>query len=138
MIDLLGQDVPAEPEEIARFFSPDLSAAEKTEFDTLKRKCIELRQTIVDRKGSMPIGVLRWSLNYAKSNRPEFDGIIATVKRRFGPIATPSFVGRVKNINAFRNNYIAHQDMELDDLDEAEKGLREWINGLYEIWSIHQ
>lgn len=138
MIDLLGQDVPEDLASISTFFSPDLSGAtDKSEFDILERKCRELRQTIVDRKGSMPIGVLRWSLNYAKSNRPEFDGIISTVKRRFGPIATPAFVGRVKNINAFRNNYIAHQDMELDDLDEAEKGLKDWINGLYEIWSIH-
>lgn len=139
MIDFLGQDVPDDPDGINKFFSPDFtSVSDRAELDSLTKKCWELRQTIVDRKGSMPIGVLRWSLNYAKSNRPEFDGIIATVKNRFGPIATPEFVNLVKDINVFRNNYIAHQEMELDDVDEAREGLRTWVKGLYDIWKVHQ
>lgn len=138
MIDVLSSDVPENADEVNSYFSPDLSAVtDKTEFETLRRKCYELRQTIVDKKGSMPIGVLRWSLNYAKSDRPEFDGIIATVKNRFGPIATPGFVKLIKSINAFRNNYIAHQEMELDDVEEAKTGLAEWLNGLYQIWKAH-
>lgn len=137
MIDLLGMDVPADEEEVNRFFTPDLSSTEESEAESLKRQAFNLRQTIVDRKGSMPIGVLRWSLKYARSPRPSFGGIFETIKQRFGAIATKEFVKEIEKINAFRNTYIAHQEQSLEDVTETRDALKKWCKGLWDIWSAH-
>jgi type III restriction enzyme len=137
MIDVLGVDLPDGDSELAQFFNPDLTAIPDAERERLKRNAFSLRQTLVDRKGSMPIGVLRWSLNYAKSPRPSFGGIFTTIKQRFGGIATKEFVKEIEHINAFRNSYIAHQEKELDDVSQAREALKEWSRGLYDIWKVH-
>jgi type III restriction enzyme len=137
MIDVLGPEVPNHDKEIQEFFTPDASSSEDTDPESLKRNAFNLRQTLVDRKGSMPIGVLRWSLNYAKSPRPSFGGIFGTIKGRFKGIATKEFVKEVERINAFRNLYIAHQEKELKDVNQARDALKEWSTGLYNIWKAH-
>ena len=38
-------------------------------------------------------------------------------------------------IYSFRNEYIAHQDRELSDLELAKKALIQWASGLHRIWS---
>ena len=85
----------------------------------------------------MPIGVLRWSLNYAKSPRPSFGGIFETIKRRLAALATKEFTKEVEKINSFRNSYIAHQEQELTDVAQAREALKEWSKGLYDIWKAH-
>ena len=137
MIDLLGADLPSRDEELDTFFCPDLSVVPGPDQDSVKATAFKLRQTLVDRKGSMPIGVLRWSLNYAKSPRPSFGGIFETIKKHFGPIAAPEFVKKIEHINAFRNRYVAHQEKELQDVAEAREALKDWSNGLYDIWQAH-
>jgi type III restriction enzyme len=138
MIDLLGTDVPSSEDEMKKYFEGDLSLASLDERQHLKNWSFRLRQTIVDKKGSSPIGTLRWALNYAKSTqRPSFGGIFETVKTGFGPIASPELVKKMERINALRNNYVAH--VEKHDLtpEKAKEGLDEWIGGLYDIWKAH-
>ncbi len=138
MIDLLGVDIPPDdPEALSAFFNPDLSSAPGDERNSLQSNALKLKMTLVDRKGSMPIGVLRWSLNYAKSPRPSFGGIFGTIKQRFGTIATKEFVKEVERINSFRNSYIAHQEQELSDVAQAREALKGWSKGLYDIWKAH-
>ena len=137
MIDLLGVDVPEGDEAVKQFFTPDLRQAPPGDHDSLKSNALKLRFTLVDRKNSMPIGVLRWSLNYAKSPRPSFGGIFETIKQRFATLATKEFVKEVEKINSFRNSYIAHQEQELSDVAQAREALKEWSKGLYDIWKAH-
>jgi hypothetical protein len=137
IIDLLGVDVPTDEEDLNKFFTPDLSSIEESEAVSLKRQAFNLRQTIVDRKGSMPIGVLRWSLNYARSPRPSFGGIFDSIKQRFEGIATKDFVKEIEKINGFRNTYIAHQEQPLEDVSQTRDALKKWCKGLWDIWSAH-
>jgi type III restriction enzyme len=85
----------------------------------------------------MPIGVLRWSLNYAKSPRQSFGGIFDSVKKRFAPIASKEFVKQIEKINGFRNTYVAHQEQPLEDVEQARTALKEWSAGLCDIWKAH-
>jgi hypothetical protein len=84
-----------------------------------------------------PIGVLRWSLNYAKSTRQSFGGIFEAIKRRFAPIASKEFVKQIEKINGFRNTYVAHQEQPLEDVEQARSALKEWAAGLYALWKAH-
>ena len=81
----------------------------------------------------MPIGVLRWALNYAKSPRPNFGGIFHAIRVQMGPIASKEFAKQIESVNKFRNNYVAHQDHELTDVEKARQGLREWVAALSEM-----
>jgi type III restriction enzyme len=137
MIDLLGPDVPQDQDQMEQFFQADVSSLPAKEGESIKWNARNLRMTIVDRKGTMPIGVLRWSLNYAKSPRPSFGGVFDTIKKRFGGIATKEFVKQIERISAFRNTYIAHQEQELSDVSEAREALKQWSVGLFDIWRAH-
>jgi type III restriction enzyme len=137
MIDLLGADVPEAPNELEKFFEADVSSLQGKEADTIRFYARNLKGTIVDRKGTMPIGVLRWSLNYAKSSRESFGGIFDSVKSRFSPLASKDFVKQIERINAFRNTYVAHQELPLEDVEQARSALKEWGAGLCDIWKAH-
>jgi type III restriction enzyme len=137
MIDLLGSDVPEDPEELEQFFTPDVSSLPTKEGDTVKWNARNLKGTIVDRRGTMPIGVLRWSLNYARSPRQSFGGIFETIKNRFATIASKEFIKQIEHINGFRNTYVAHQEQPLEDVEQARAALKEWAGGLCDIWKAH-
>ena len=137
MIDLLAGDVPTDPGALNEFFEPDLSSTMDADVEGLKRNALNLRRTIVDRKGTMPIGVLRWSLSYAKSQRESCGGIFDCIKSRFAPIASKEFVKQVEKINGFRNTYVAHQEQPLEDVEQARTALKEWAAGLFDIWRAH-
>jgi type III restriction enzyme len=137
MIDLLGPDVPEDPKQLEQFFEANVSSLPKDEADQIKWNARNLKGTIVDRKGTMPIGVLRWSLNYAKSPRQLFGGIFDSIKNRFAPIASKEFVKQMEKINGFRNTYVAHQEQPLEDVEQARAALKEWAAGLCDIWKAH-
>ncbi len=137
MIDLLGPDVPQNQDQMEQFFEPDVSSLPSKEGETIKWNARNLKGTLVDRKGTMPIGVLRWSLNYAKSARQSFGGIFDTIKKRFAPIASKEFVKQIERINGFRNTYVAHQEQPLEDVEQARVALKEWSAALYQLWKAH-
>jgi type III restriction enzyme len=137
MIDRLQMDVPEDPEDLKRFFDPDLSSLSPGEQRRLSENAQNLRKTVVDRKGTMPIGVLRWSLSFAKSPKPPLGGIFDSVLKQFAPIATKEFLKEIEKIAAFRNTYIAHQERPLEDAAQAKEALKEWSTVLYRIWKVH-
>ena len=137
MIDLLGPDVPQDPKQLEQFFDANVSSLPKDETDKIKWNARNLKGTIVDRKGTMPIGVLRWSLNYAKSPRQSFGGIFESIKNRFAPLASKEFIKQIEKINGFRNTYVAHQEQPLEDVEQARAALKEWAGGLCDIWKAH-
>ena len=137
MIDLLGRHVPEDADSLNQFFEPDLGGATAEDAESLKRYALNLRLTIVDRKGTMPIGVLRWSLNYAKSPRQSFGGIFESIKKHFARIASKEFVKQIEKINGFRNTYVAHQEQSLEDVEQARAALKEWSAALYDLWKAH-
>lgn len=137
MIDILGSNVPQDPKELERFFEADVSSLAGKEADTIKFYARNLKGTIVDRKGTMPIGVLRWCLTYAKSPRPSFGPIFDSIKTRFSRLTSKEFIKLIEHINAFRNTYVAHQEQPLEDVEQGRAALKEWASGLCDIWKAH-
>jgi type III restriction enzyme len=72
-----------------------------------------------------------------KSPRQPFGGIFDSIKNRLAPFASKDFVKQIEKINGFRNTYVAHQEQSLEDVEQARAALKEWTEGLYDIWKAH-
>jgi hypothetical protein len=137
VIGLLGPEVPVDREAQRAFFAPDLGALPPGEADTHQNYGRNLRQTVVDHTGMMPIGLLNWCLRYAGRSQRNVGGVFAVVKSRFAPLAQTDLPVKVGQIYGFRNQYVAHQDMELTDVELARHNLKDWAVGLHRIWSAY-
>ena len=131
--DYLAPAVPEGEPLLTEFFTGDLSSLKGEELKAAAWQAAGLRKLLVDGSGAMPIGVLRWTLNYAKSPRPNFGGIFDAIRVHFASIASREFAKQIESVNKFRNNYVAHQDHELTDVEKARQGLKDWIAALAEM-----
>lgn len=136
MLKFLGPDIPTEREARQAFFEPDASHLPKKEAEMCQRRGNDLKRTLVDHNGVSPIGLLRWCLQYASESTGPADAVFGAVRQRFGSV--PAEICKlVCNINAFRNDHVAHQNKELTDPALARKTLGEWATGLRRIWKLH-
>jgi hypothetical protein len=75
-------------------------------------------------------GLLKWCLDYAKNPKTPPGGIVSAVKAAFVDAAKTNLLDTVDRIYTFRNEYIANQEKELDDMNIAKQAMNEWIKGL--------
>ena len=131
----LQDEVPAERNRRYDFFRPKLSELPTGEANYHQRNARNLEKTLVDRNGLMPIGLLRFCLDYASSTKRQVGGVFAAVRSCFADAAAGlNLLLTVNQIYDFRNQYVAHQEMELSDPDLAQKALANWATGLHKIW----
>jgi len=136
MLKLLGPDIPTEHEQQRVFFEPDLSHLSDKDAEMFRRRCKDLKRTLVDHNGMSPIGLLRWCLQYSRKPSGPTGVVFDAVNRRFSGV--PEAIYKLVNvINTFRNDYVAHQEKELTDGVLARKALAEWSSGLRRIWELH-
>ena len=64
-------------------------------------------------------------------------GVFEAIRQSFSKFNNTDLYDIVKKITDFRNNYIAHQDKELTDINIAREGLINWVRGLYNIYFTH-
>ncbi|MBP8625018.1 MAG: DEAD/DEAH box helicase family protein [Methanothrix sp.] len=122
IISTLKDSIPSDPEKQKRFFEPDTSAMHPREESFHKRQAVNLRRTLVENDGIMPIGLLKWCLEYAKSPKVPPGGVFSATKAKFEGQAKTELFDIVDKIYTFRNEYIAHQEKELDEIDTAKQG----------------
>ncbi len=132
IISALKDAVPQDFEKRGRFFEPDLSMLSPRDRSFHERQGQNLRRTLLENDGVMPMGLLRWCLEYAKSPRTPPGGVFNAVKMRFAQAAKTNLPDTVERIYSFRNEFIAHQEKELTDLDVARQAMLEWIGSLRE------
>ena len=130
VMSTLKSSVPDDPQRRQMFFEPDLTVLRPKDESFHRRQAINLRKTLVENDGFMPMGLLKWCLEYAKNPKVPPGGVFIAVKTRFEDLAKTELLGTVNKIYSFRNEYIAHQEKELDDKDEAKQVLKDWIKGL--------
>jgi type III restriction enzyme len=123
----LGSVVPDDPEAIERFFEPDLSGEKKKHQQFLNNQASVLKRLLVHRSPIMPVGILRFCLDYAKKDAEAPTGILAAVRTRFDDLAGTDLAALLGDVYDFRNTYIAHVKADLTARDEAEAALRRWI-----------
>jgi len=132
----LKDNVPGERVKQREFFRPNLTDLPTGEANFHVRQATNLERTLVDQNGLMPVGLLRWCLNYASNTRRKVGGVFEVVRNRFADVSQTDLFSAIDSIYTFRNEYIAHQDRELSEPELAERSLKEWANGLYKIWNL--
>ncbi len=135
MLQWLEPVIPVDRAAQQLFFVPDLSRLAKKDAEMCKRRGSDLKRTLVDHNGMSPIGLLRWCLQHAREGQRGIGGVFDAVAERmsFGSDGDYKLVCR---INAFRNDYIAHQAKTLTDGALAKEALVEWVGGLALIWKL--
>jgi type III restriction enzyme len=136
LVGFLGDDVPEDRQAQADFFAPDLGNLPPGEAGFHERQGVNLRRTLVDRNGLMPIGLLRWALDYARHSRRSVGGVFQAVRQRFSEVAQTDLHELIDRVYSFRNEYIAHQERELSEPAIARQALSEWARGLHRVWSL--
>ncbi|RJQ43842.1 MAG: restriction endonuclease subunit R [Nitrospiraceae bacterium] len=134
--DLLLPLLPAIPAEQKNFFAPYYGSLNKGTTDWLRANARNLEKTLVFKNGLMPIGLLKFCLEYSQGDY-DIGGVFDAAKQSFFRFGKEGLYGTVKEIYDFRNTYIAHQEKELTDIDTAREGLMKWIRGLYQIYFAH-
>jgi type III restriction enzyme len=127
--------VPADRSEQYAFFHPDLTDLPSGEANFHMRQATNLERTLVDQSGLMPIGLLRWCLDYTRTTRRKIGGVFEVVRTRFIDLSQTDLFSVIDAIYSFRNEYVAHQDRELSDQELAKQALIQWASGIYRIWS---
>jgi type III restriction enzyme len=136
LFSFLDDSVPADSRAQREFFSTDRESFFENRADFIKRQAVNLRRTLVDRGGLMPIGLLQWCLEYARQSRHESSGVFAVIRSKFADVARTDLLEDVTRIYEFRNRYVAHQDEQLTDARTAKAALGEWARGLHRIWKL--
>ena len=127
--------VPADRFQQYTFFHPDLTDLPSGEANFHMRQATNLERTLVDQNGLMPIGLLRWCLDYTSTTQRKIGGVFEVVCTRFLDLSQTDLFSVIDAIYNFRNEYVAHQDRELSDQELAKQALIQWANGIHQIWS---
>jgi len=136
IITTLKDTVPQESTKRERFFGPDLSMLSPRDRSFHERQSKNIRRTLIENDGVMPVGLLRWCLEYAKSPRTPPGGIFNAVKIKFVAPAKTVLPNAVEKVYSFRNEFIAHQEKELVDPELARQALKDWIISLKQNFAI--
>jgi hypothetical protein len=60
-------------------------------------------------------------------------GVFDAVRTEFSALSNGPLLEQVEAIYEFRNSRVAHVNIELTDREVAERGLRQWVEGLVAI-----
>lgn len=137
LVDLLSSAMPAESQAQREFYEPALNGVPPSDLGFLKGQARNLRRTLVDQNGVMPIGLLKWCMEYARASKRGLGGVFHAVKERFADVAKSDLTELLARVYDFRNQYVAHQKEELKDAEQTRKAMREWVSCLHRVWAIH-
>lgn len=131
IVKRLSPDVPSDFNALRTFFDPYYGDIKKGDVDYHIRNAKNLRRTIVDQNGLMPLGLLEFCLNYAGQSH-QVGGVFEAIRKDF--VSNSGLLSQVKAVYEFRNNRIAHVSVELTDRELASSGLRNWIDLLLALY----
>jgi type III restriction enzyme len=133
LLNRLESFVPEEPEEQTTFFAPDLEGEKKKHREFLETQSSLLRRFLVNRSPIMPIGVLRFCIDYAAKDAKAPEGVLTVVREQFADLSESGLGDSLQHVYEFRNVYVAHSKDELDDAPRAEEALRQWVALIKEL-----
>ncbi|MCX6842795.1 MAG: DEAD/DEAH box helicase family protein [candidate division WOR-3 bacterium] len=137
IVDLLLSAMPEDTASQRVFFAPPLDGAPASDERYLSQQAANLRRTLVDRNGVMPIGLLKWCLEYARGTKRGLAGVFGAVRDGFAEASKTDLTEMVGRVYGFRNRYVAHQKEELTDIDLTRQALAEWATCLCRVWALH-
>lgn len=136
ILDLLAKDVPTTPIDQQDYFDPYYSGVSEGDKKWLRQNADNLRKTLVYKNGVMPLGLLAFCLGYPK-NKDQVGGVFASIRKRFAPLSIGNLAGKLNQIKEFRNHYLAHPKERFMDAAKGRQELKQWIEGVQQIYWAH-
>ena len=133
IIERLAHRVPSDAQLQKVFFDPLLEGLSDSDKQYHFRHASNLRRTLINKNGLMPLGLLEFCLKYCKQSH-QVAGIFEAVRSEFSRLADSPMLDQVEAIYGFRNSRVAHVNVELTDRNLAEKGLMQWTRGLAALY----
>ena len=125
VFDRLVDDVPKGETEQRDFFEPYMDLP-RGRAAYLKKNASFLKKLLVYRSAIMPIGILRFCLEYADTPADHISGVFGAIRKSFRDLRGTPLQPLLGEVYDFRNKYVAHQDEELKDVGIARSALKKW------------
>ncbi len=103
IISTLKATIPEDARKRERFFEPDLTVLHPRDQSFCRKQENNLLRTLIENDGIMPMGLLKWCLDYAKNPKTPPGGIFSAVKAAFVEAAKTDLPDAVDRIYSFRN-----------------------------------
>lgn len=137
MVKRLEGDVPTVPADQRLYFEPDLSALDPREAKRLLDRGRQLKKLLVFRTPLMQVGLLIFCLEYAAKTKAPPPGVLASIVRNMATV-DGQLLQRAQSMYDFRNTYVAHVNAQLTDAALARRSLKDWIEGVIELFAVAQ
>jgi type III restriction enzyme len=85
---------------------------------------------VVFKNGISPLGLLRSCFQHALVHDTDVGGVFKAVRKEFSKDGDGKVLETVETVNEFRNTYVAHHNMELNDASVAKENLKRWASAL--------
>jgi type III restriction enzyme len=125
VFDRLVDDIPKKELDQRDYFAPYMQVAVGRAY--LSDNARRIQKLLVYNAAIMPIGVLKFCLEYAESPADGLDGVFASIRKNFRDLRGNGLLKLVGDVYDFRNTYVAHQDKELKDVKAAREALKKWV-----------
>jgi len=86
-----------------------------------------LQKLLVYNAAIMPIGMLKFCLEYAESAADKTSGVFASIRDKFHFLKDTGLLSLLSEVYDLRNKYVAHQDEDLTDIEQTRQALKRWI-----------
>jgi type III restriction enzyme len=126
VFDRLVDDIPKKEMDQQVYFSPSMKLGAKRA-GYLSDNARRIQKLLIYNAAIMPIGVLKFCLEYAESSVDGIGGLFASVRKRFADLRGSGLLKLVSDVYDFRNTYVAHQEQELKDLQATREALKKWV-----------
>ena len=123
----ISPDLPKEPYKQHDFFALHMNVGGR-EVDHFFQNIQRIRKTLLYDVAIMPIGTLKFCLEYKTSPYEHAAGIFESIRKRFQDLRDFGLLKLVSEVYDFRNKYVAHQDIELNDIKLTREALKKWIS----------
>lgn len=131
----LVDDIPRKETDQRDYFEPYVNipgGRAKHLLDNAKR----IQKLLVYNSPIMPTGILKFCLEYADSPADHVRGVFESIRRSFRHLRGTGLLKLLAEVYAFRNTYVAHQDKELTNREEARGALSKWVDLVVRLEAI--
>jgi len=111
------------------FFERDYEGIPRKKEKHLQSNANRMKNLLIYKNSVMPTGTLAFCLEFNHDKYPA-GGIFAAIHRHFSRFRTTQLPERIDHIRQVRNTFVAHEEEQLLDPEQARTELHNWISGL--------
>lgn len=123
----LAADIPKDHKGQRDFFDAYMDVP-PNRANFLRQNAQRIQKALVYDAAIMPIGILKFCLEYTASPVDHIRGLFESIRRNFKDLRSAGTLKALTEVYDFRNTYVAHQEKDLKDIEETRTALKQWIS----------